>query len=186
MTINKDIKNIANTLKMKLPFFECPDIGQTPAEIINTLKIVKRQNPKIILEIGSGTGGFLYLLSALLIRSNTTFITVDSWTEGTKYEKQYDTYLSTIDKLKKFYSKNQYIHIRGKSEDKRVISRLKEILKNNKIDFLFIDGNHTYQSVLSDWGNYRGFMSKNSIVAFHDIIEYKDVNKAWKKNNFGK
>ncbi|HRY62453.1 MAG TPA: class I SAM-dependent methyltransferase [Candidatus Paceibacterota bacterium] len=179
--MDKQIEYIAEALKLDLPDFECPDIGQTPAEIINNLKIVRQLDPKVILEIGSATGGFFYMLSAALSNKKRTFISIDPWTEGTKYERQYHIYDETINNLKKFYPNNQYFRIRRRSEDVRATEELKIMLKDQKIDFLFIDGAHTYQSVMNDWLNYSQFLNEKSVVAFHDIVEYGEVNQAWKE-----
>lgn len=51
------------------------------------------------------------------------------------------------------------------------------------IDFLFIDGNHMYDFVSSDFMSSRKFMSPNSVIVFHDIA-IKDnptveVHKFW-------
>lgn len=36
------------------------------------------------------------------------------------------------------------------------------------IDFLFIDGDHTYQGVLTDWLLYAPLVKRGGIIAFHD------------------
>jgi cephalosporin hydroxylase len=49
-------------------------------------------------------------------------------------------------------------------------------LCSNKIDFLFIDGDHSYQAVLSDWLLYFPLVKQGGIVAFHDSHRmYPDV-----------
>jgi predicted O-methyltransferase YrrM len=142
--MNSRIKKIVEELDLDTPNFECPVIGQTPAEIICTLKKVKELKPKTVLEIGSASGGFIYLLSAILGNLGTTFITIDPYIQGSKYEKQYDTYKETTKKLKQAYPKNNYICIREMSNSPKAIEQLKEYLGDNKIDFLFIDGGHQY------------------------------------------
>lgn len=190
--MNARIKTIANYFKLNLPDFECPDVGQTLDEIINTLKIIRQLDPQIILEIGSATGGFIYIISTTLnSRKKRTIISIDPWSKGTKYEKQFDVYKKTIKKLEQSYPNNKYVHIRGKSENKETIANLEKVLKNNKIDFLFIDGNHTYEGVLSDWNKYNNFVDEDGVIAFHDIIGDKGASKAWKKityenNNYKK
>ena len=44
------------------------------------------------------------------------------------------------------------------------------VIKNWKqsIDFLFIDGDHTYKSCLQDWDDWSRFVEKNGVVIFHD------------------
>lgn len=45
-----------------------------------------------------------------------------------------------------------------------------DVCKNwdKPIDFLFIDGDHSYEGCLRDWKEWSPFISKNGIVAFHD------------------
>ncbi len=39
---------------------------------------------------------------------------------------------------------------------------------NKTIDFLFIDGDHSYEACLRDWTEWSPFIVKGGIVAFHD------------------
>jgi len=39
----------------------------------------------------------------------------------------------------------------------------------NKIDFLFIDGDHTYEGVRQDYEMYSPLVQKGGYIAFHDI-----------------
>jgi len=57
--------------------------------------------------------------------------------------------------------------ILGRSQSLTVFNRLKEWLRGRPIDLLFIDGDHRYASVKSDYEIY-GSMTKH-IIAFHDI-----------------
>ena len=40
---------------------------------------------------------------------------------------------------------------------------------SGKYDFIYIDGNHSYEYVLSDMNNYRKFLSDNFVFGGHDI-----------------
>jgi predicted O-methyltransferase YrrM len=179
--MNSRIKDIVKELQIETPNFECPIVGQTAPEIVCTLDKVKKLKPKIVLEIGSASGGFIYLLSATLGNLGTTFITIDPYTKGTKYEKQYDIYKETTRKLKEFYSKNNYICIRELSSSLKAQEELSKHLDGKKIDFFFIDGSHEYEDVINDWNNYRKFWDEEGLAAFHDIVEYPEVYKAWKE-----
>jgi len=57
--------------------------------------------------------------------------------------------------------------ILGRSQSLAVLDRLKERLEGRRIDLLFIDGDHTYAAVKSDYEIY-GPLTKH-IIAFHDI-----------------
>jgi predicted O-methyltransferase YrrM len=45
------------------------------------------------------------------------------------------------------------------------------LLKGSEGDFLFIDGDHTYQGVKQDFQMYSPLVKKGGIVAFHDIVK---------------
>jgi len=47
--------------------------------------------------------------------------------------------------------------------------KLKKLLKNQKLDLLFIDGDHRYEGVKKDFEMYGPLVKKNGIIAFHDI-----------------
>jgi len=52
-----------------------------------------------------------------------------------------------------------------------------------KLDFLFIDGDHTYEGVKRDFKMYSSLVKKGGIIAFHDIVEH-DPNSKCKVNRF--
>jgi predicted O-methyltransferase YrrM len=43
-------------------------------------------------------------------------------------------------------------------------------LAGREIDFLFIDGDHTYEGVKSDFEMYSPLVRAGGLVAFHDIV----------------
>jgi len=44
------------------------------------------------------------------------------------------------------------------------------------VSFLFIDGDHSYNGVLTDWKNYSPFVRKGGIICFHDLMKSRDSN----------
>ena len=60
---------------------------------------------------------------------------------------------------------------------------VKDILKDKSIDFLFIDGNHTYEGVRADFEIYSKFVRPGGIIAFHDIGENEEggVYNLWQE-----
>jgi hypothetical protein len=59
-------------------------------------------------------------------------------------------------------------------------------LRGRQIDFLFVDGDHTYQGVSQDFKLYNQFVQPGGIIAFHDIVEHSpetqcNVNRFWQQ-----
>lgn len=48
------------------------------------------------------------------------------------------------------------------------------------IDFIFIDGSHSFKDVLADFNNYYPYVTKGGLMAFHDVNPgWKGPYKAW-------
>jgi predicted O-methyltransferase YrrM len=62
------------------------------------------------------------------------------------------------------------LYIEGSSHSGETHSQLLSLLKNKKIDLLFIDGDHSYEGVKKDFEIYKSFVSNKGIIAFHDIV----------------
>ncbi len=57
------------------------------------------------------------------------------------------------------------------------------LIKNKKIDFIFIDGGHSVNTIKSDWKNCKNLMRKNSICVFDDYyINDKKIIKKFGSN----
>ncbi|HKL16797.1 MAG TPA: class I SAM-dependent methyltransferase [Patescibacteria group bacterium] len=146
------------------------------------LEEVKKINPRIICEVGSGRGGMLYLFSRIA-NKNAQIISID-------IPKSYllKNYLDLKDFLyNNLIKENQTIYpIKADSHKKETLNKLKQILNNKKIDLLFIDGDHSYKGVKKDFQLYSPLVKKNGIIAFHDIVPNKNdknnnVYKFWKE-----
>jgi len=59
--------------------------------------------------------------------------------------------------------------INDSSRNAQTLEKAKYIFDNKEIDFLFIDGDHSYSGVKSDYEMYSPLVRKGGIIAFHDI-----------------
>jgi predicted O-methyltransferase YrrM len=59
-----------------------------------------------------------------------------------------------------------YSYIGGDSHDPRVLARVVA----EECDFVFIDGDHSYEGVKADFYNLVHRLKPNTLVAFHDIV----------------
>lgn len=76
----------------------------------------------------------------------------------------------------------------GDSQDYGTLQRVDDLLGLHRVDVLFIDGDHSYLGVKSDYTMYRTFVRKGGIIAFHDINDTKFhrdrgvmVSKLWQE-----
>ena len=53
--------------------------------------------------------------------------------------------------------------------DEELKQLVKDKLDNTKLDFLFIDGDHTYEGVKQDFEMYKEFVKPGGWIGFHDI-----------------
>jgi beta-1,4-mannosyl-glycoprotein beta-1,4-N-acetylglucosaminyltransferase len=143
---------------------------QIPLEIENLQLTVNNHQPKIIVEIGTANGGTLArwfeVPSAEIVISIDYPIGIHG---GQGFEER--TYVISDALEQANLTNKQFFAINGDSKHPYLVERLREILDGKKIDFLFIDGDHTYEGVKGDFEIYKQFLNENSIVGFHDIID---------------
>lgn len=154
-------------------------ISQNKSEIIEFLHWLKPYNISNILEIGTDKGGNFYLLSNLENSGIKISIDLISSQFGEKIDVNKRNQI-----LEKCPGK---IHlINGNSHTSSTIKQIEFILKNKKLDLLFIDGDHTYEGVKQDYNNYVNFVKDGGAIVFHDIVNSEShknqnvgVNQFW-------
>ena len=166
----KNIDNISNAFEFAVSFQYLTfsiKVAQVKYEIIKLLEILKDLKPKVILEIGTAGGGTLYL-STRVIDPKATIISVDL--PGGKFGGGYSEWKIPI--YKSFTKEEQKIKLlRADSHNPQTLNLVKTTLADKKVDFLFIDGDHTYDGVKRDFNMYSNLVKRGGIVAFHDIAE---------------
>jgi predicted O-methyltransferase YrrM len=70
------------------------------------------------------------------------------------------------------------------------LKEVERILGGEKVDFLFVDGDHTYEGVKRDFEMYSPLVRKGGIIAFHDICLHPpetrcEVSKFWNEIKHG-
>ncbi|MBS7635674.1 class I SAM-dependent methyltransferase [Candidatus Bathyarchaeota archaeon] len=140
--------------------------AQVEYEIIKLLEIVKELEPKLILEIGTAGGGTLFLFSRIA-DPEATILSIDL--PGGAFGGGYPEWKMSL--FQGFAKNGQKIKLlRADSHDLNTLRRVKEILGDALLDFLFIDGDHTYEGVKRDFEMYSPLVRKGGIIAFHDIV----------------
>ena len=192
--LKSKISNISEALNFSYSF-KCLEVSIQPwqirEELLKLLKILEKFKPKILVEIGTATGGTLFLFTRIA-HPEAILISIDL-PEG-PYGRGYSKW--KIQLYNSFAQNKQTIHfIRADSHASNTLRKIKIILNNRKIDFLFLDGDHTYQGVKSDFDIYSPLVKKGGIIAFHDIVTHDkfhnpdetiEVDRFWKeiKDNY--
>ena len=156
--------------------------SQVKTEIIQLLKLLVKLKPMYVLEIGTARGGTLFLF-AKIADSNATLISVDLFGGhfGGGYPKVKMSY------YKSFVTSNQKIHlIREDSHSSLTFNMITKVLEGHALDFLFIDGDHYYNGVKTDFEMYSKLVRKGGIIALHDVCVHPsqfgcNVYKFWRE-----
>ena len=137
-------------------------------ELTQFSALVRRIQPRRLVEIGTAQGGVFWLLCQLS-QQDATLVSVDL-----PPEERFSGGLKTAIDLKKMKKSNQTVHaVNGSSHDPVILNRVKTIFAGNPIDLLFIDGDHSYDGVKQDYEMYCSLVRPGGIIAFHDIVHTK-------------
>ena len=133
---------------------------QHHSEIAKFIKILRSENVRSYLEIGSKFGGSLWrIANSLPIGSNV--VAVDLPHGDKSFKKSLEPLQECIGALiKKGYAA---VFINGDSTDDKIVEQVRNL---GPFDACLIDANHTEPFIRKDWENY-GPMCR--MVAFHDI-----------------
>jgi cephalosporin hydroxylase len=137
---------------------------QIPSEIMRLAQAVKAIKPRIILEIGTASGGTALIWSAL---ASERVITCDL------QDMSHQAPLFT--KLPPPGSGCTVTLLSGDSHDPDFRARVAHELDGRQVDFLFIDGDHTEAGVTADYNDYKDFVRPGGLIAFHDIVEHQPL-----------
>ena len=140
--------------------------AQVQSEVSEFLEVISRVKPKVILEIGTASGGTLFLFSRVA-SVDATMMSIDL--PGGRFGGGYPAWKTPL--YRSFALPGQEIHlIRADSHKADTLGQVKTILDGRGIDFLFIDGDHTYEGVKMDFEMYGPLVKEGGIIAFHDIV----------------
>lgn len=114
------------------------------------------------LEIGAYCGG-----SASLVSTNKNVTKVYSIDIGNPISKE--TPIKNVNRFK--HDNCYYEYIQGDSMSNNVIDLVKS--KIEKVDILFIDGDHTYNAVINDFNNYKDLVNEGGFIVFDDYNDKK-------------
>jgi cephalosporin hydroxylase len=148
---------------------------QIPTEITRLAQAVRNLQPKVILKIGTASGGTSLIWSHLAAER---VITCDL------KDMTYQTPL--FSRFPPPGSNCRVTLLSGDSHSAQFRARVARELNGELADFLFIDGDHTDQGVTADYNDYKEFVRPGGLIGFHDIVEQQplptnQVHHLWQK-----
>jgi predicted O-methyltransferase YrrM len=164
------------TLPDALSFVEAFDYGgvsirpmQVESEIGAFLEAVAAKPPRAVLEIGTGRGGTLFLL-ARAADERAVLVSIDAPEGdaafcGRPAYKRRDRLYGALGR-----PHQRVVYISADSHDDATKTRVQDVLEGEALDLLFIDGDHTFEGVESDFQMYAPLVRSGGLVAFHDIV----------------
>lgn len=141
-------------------------IQQKKAEWLGFIdKIYGKNKINNVLEIGCYDGGTTVFLSNIC----NNLITVDQ-----PVTPRFDTFKYHIGDESIFGSellktKTNFNYVYGNSHDIETFNKVKELLDGEELDLLFIDGDHSYEGVKSDFNTYKELVKNGGMIALHDV-----------------
>lgn len=139
---------------------------QARLDLIGTLDALTLEPPRAIIEIGTCRGGALMAYSHFAA-DDATIVSVDL--PRGRFGGGYPAWRAPL--YRSFGRTGQRLQlVRGDSHDAATRSAVERALAGRSVDFLFIDGDHTYEGVRSDFERYSPLLSERALVGFHDIV----------------
>ena len=145
---------------------------QRSFELMTLARRVRELRPRVVVEIGTHLGGTLFCWSKLAA-PDAVLISVDLPT-GPSAEP-FGAFVSGNQKL---------ICIRADSNSRETLAEIQEHVQGRLIDFLFIDGDHRYDAVRTDYERYSSLVRRGGLIALHDIVRDRsrptsEVHRLW-------
>lgn len=155
--------------------------AQIQRELRSMLAVYEDLAPQGVVEIGTWTGGTLYYW----LRYATERAKVISIDLGPDLWVPPDPTFDNSIWWDWAPPGVQLYALTGNSQDEQIRKQVEDITGGG-IDWLFIDGDHTYEGVKADWETWRPLVRQGGVVAFHDLKSpawspHIQVGKLWQE-----
>jgi predicted O-methyltransferase YrrM len=147
-------------------------------ELLGLVNRLQGRPLRRVCEIGTFKGGTLFLWCQLAEpRARIYSVDLPGGPFGGGYHER------SLPFFQSFRKPGQTLEcLRGNSHDDSMRAALERSLNGDKLDFLFIDGDHTYAGVKQDFEMYLPLVAPGGLIALYDIVRRPDEPKieVWK------
>lgn len=157
-------------------------ITQKPEEIRVLYELLREERPTNVLEIGLDQAGTLFLWTRAAA-SDAHLISLDTCPVGRL--GGWSPFVFGRGRLG-HSSQRVDLLLPANSHADETVRRVKNLLRGDLLDFLFVDGDHSYEGVWDDFGTYAPLVRPGGLVAFHDIsprttVDTEGVARFWRE-----
>ena len=139
---------------------------QVPWELATFVRVIGELRCQTFLEIGTHRGGAFFAFCQV---SSPTATVISMDLPLSESYGRTPPYRELV--IRAMAQPGQtYRRILGDSHAGDTFAKLERKLQGRKLDFLFIDGDHSYQGVKCDFELYAPLVRAGGIVGFHDIV----------------
>jgi len=149
-------------------FSSLEHIGQNADELWEVVSRLQGIRASKMIEIGVSRGGSMKIWDNTLVPGGT-IVGIDNENRITSTKQPIFWDFST--------GKTTIHYIVGASDIPDVIAGVMEIIGTGEADFLWIDGEHSYEGCKADFNNYRQFVRPGGLIGIHDYSSIKEVKK---------
>lgn len=125
----------------------------------------------VIVEIGAFKGKSTSFIAEGIGKKNIQFFTIDTWYNDAMPQGREDVYDDFLQNIAPY--KEKVTPLRGYSHE--IVPNWP---KERKIDFLWIDGDHSYEGCAQDIEDWFPLCKDGAIISFHDYRDAPGVKKA--------
>tara|TARA_B100002052_G_scaffold185706_2_gene169219 strand:- start:1504 stop:2181 length:678 start_codon:yes stop_codon:yes gene_type:complete len=144
------------------------------------IEYIKKKQCKNILEIGTWNGNnTLKMLNAASTSTNQNkeikYWGFDLWElmNDEIFKKEYSKKPPSMESVKNKLDKTGCEINLYQGDTKHTLKDFNKLFKNKiKLDFIYIDGGHSFDTISSDWNYIKDFINENTIVIFDDYYIY--------------
>lgn len=141
-----------------------------PGELCAMYRFIARRRVKSVIEVGSHLGKSLLFIAAAVGPKGHVFC-IDTWRNNAMPGGRRDTYAEFQRNVRSM--KSRITAIRIDADENPQVNTLPP-----KVDLVFIDADHRYQSVLRDIRVYSPFVRDGGYFVFHDFGAWSGVTMA--------
>lgn len=174
MAAEEDLGDVLDTVldvKPGYPPYQ-PFVMQLRDEIEALTELVEAEQPRTVLEIGTAKGGSFYIWSRHL-DSVDKLVSVDL--PGGRFGGGYDERAAEL--FRQFAPDKRMEFVRADSHRTATFEAVADLVDEG-VDFLFIDGDHTYEGVKRDFEMYSELVADGGLIALHDILPHPEEKAA--------